>query len=270
MNGTYTHRSPACLHAEFNRIRIHSLAQRLAAAVTTGSEASTHVFVMSCPAVLCCALCLQEDDACSAVPPAVRGYANLQLTPQHLELLQRRQQQGGRQQMQQTRDEAGNVHEVKCIDDPDIVQVCATAALLPRTVVLHRVPRQEKLCLTEVGVSCTPLTHRRAADSGVCCSSPGLLCTDCVCGCCAVPLTASQMIKDVQMELSLELLNYPSGIRYKKVRSGWWDKFAAVKDYFYDQVTDCSLLCCAVLHSAMLCRAVLLCIPTQHLFMPPC
>jgi hypothetical protein len=46
------------------------------------------------------------------------------------------------------------------------------------------------------------------------------------------------MIKDVQMELSLELLNYPSGIRYKKVRSSWWDKFAAVKDYFYDQVRN--------------------------------
>lgn len=45
-----------------------------------------------------------------------------------------------------------------------------------------------------------------------------------------------QMIKDVQMDLSRELLNYENGIRYKKLRGHWWDKYEGVKSYFYDKV----------------------------------
>jgi hypothetical protein len=44
------------------------------------------------------------------------------------------------------------------------------------------------------------------------------------------------MVKDVQMELSQELLKYPNGIKYSKLKATWWDKYAAVKAYFYDKV----------------------------------
>lgn len=54
---------------------------------------------------------------------SVRGYADLQLDAQQLEVLQRRQQLAHRRQhMTHTRGEGG-VQEVKRVDDPDVVQV---------------------------------------------------------------------------------------------------------------------------------------------------
>jgi hypothetical protein len=59
------------------------------------------------------------------MPLSALSYANLHLNPQRVEQLQRRQQEvQQKQHVTQTRDAAGEVQEVKRIDDPDVVQVC--------------------------------------------------------------------------------------------------------------------------------------------------
>lgn len=45
------------------------------------------------------------------------------------------------------------------------------------------------------------------------------------------------MIQLVQTALSDELLQYPNGIAFSKLKRGWWTEFKAVHRYFCDKVS---------------------------------
>lgn len=51
------------------------------------------------------------------------------------------------------------------------------------------------------------------------------------------------MIQDVQMALSQELLLYPNGIAFSKLKSTWWEKYRAVKSYYCDKVSSATRQC---------------------------
>ena len=44
-------------------------------------------------------------------------------------------------------------------------------------------------------------------------------------------------MKDARMLLSEELLKYPNGIRYSKLKPTWWNRFKAVQECFGDRVS---------------------------------
>lgn len=58
----------------------------------------------------------------------------------------------------------------------------------------------------------------------------------CVCLCCLLRPTHCQLIEDAKGKLSEQLLKYPNGIRWKKLRGDWW--FNLLGDYFYDKVSN--------------------------------
>lgn len=50
------------------------------------------------------------------------------------------------------------------------------------------------------------------------------------------------MVNDARMMLSEELLKYPNGIRYSKLKLMWWNRYKAVQECFGDRVSAAGAL----------------------------